>query len=59
VALSIVEEEYITSNVSSHEAVWLQILFVGLFDLELEPNLIYCDNQSCVKPSENPIFHEN
>jgi hypothetical protein len=28
------------------------------FDLELEPTLIYCDNQSCVKLSNNPIFHD-
>jgi hypothetical protein len=58
VALSTTEEEYIATNVASREAVWLQKLLVGLFDLELEPTLIYCDNQSCVKLSENPVFHD-
>jgi hypothetical protein len=40
------------------KAVWLRKLLAGLFDLELEPTLIYCDNQSCVKLSENPDFHD-
>jgi hypothetical protein len=48
VALSIVEVEYIAISVASREAVWFRKLLVGLFDLELEPTLIYCDNQSCV-----------
>ena len=30
----------------------------GLFDLEMETNLILCDNQSCIKMIENPIFHD-
>jgi hypothetical protein len=42
----------------NREAVWLQKLLVGLFDLELEPTLIHCDNQSCVNILENPIFHD-
>jgi hypothetical protein len=49
VALSTTEAEYIATNVASREAVWLLKLFAGLFDLELEPTLIYCDNQICVK----------
>ena len=58
VALSTVEAEYIAANVTSHEAVWLRKLLAGLFDQELETTLIHCDNQSCVKLSENPIFHD-
>jgi hypothetical protein len=42
----------------SREVVWLRKLLAGLFDLELEPTLIYCDNQSCVKLSKNPVFHD-
>jgi hypothetical protein len=52
VALSTTEAEYIAASVASREAVWLQKLLAGLFDLELEPTLIYCDNQSCVKHIE-------
>ena len=30
----------------------------NLFDLQLDVTYIYCDNQSCVKLSENPMFHD-
>ena len=30
----------------------------GLFDLQGEATCIYCDNQSCIKLSENPVFHD-
>ena len=29
-----------------------------LFDLYLDGTCIYCDNQSCVKLLENPMFHD-
>ena len=29
-----------------------------LFDLQLDATCIHCDNQSCVKLSENPVFHD-
>jgi hypothetical protein len=51
VALSTSKVEYIAANFASREAMWLRKLLAGLFDLELEPTLIYCDNQSCVKLS--------
>ena len=38
--------------------MWLQNLLVGLFDLELEVTCIFHDNQSCIKLSENPMFHD-
>jgi hypothetical protein len=38
--------------------VWLQKLLAGLFDLELEATCIWCDNQSCVKLSENLSVHD-
>ena len=31
---------------------------VDLFDMELSPTVIQCDNQSCIKLSENSIFHD-
>jgi hypothetical protein len=46
------------ANLASCEAIWLRKLFMGLFDQELETTLIYCDNQSCIKLSENPVFHD-
>jgi hypothetical protein len=56
--LSTTRVEYITTSVASHEAVWIRKLLAGIFDLELEPTLILCDNQSCLKLSENPVFHD-
>jgi hypothetical protein len=44
--------------VASCEAMWLRKLLVGIFDLELEPTLIHCDNQSCVKLTKNLVFHD-
>jgi hypothetical protein len=58
VALSTIEAEYIAASVASREAVRFQKLLVGLFDLELEPTLIHYDNQSCIKLSENHVFHD-
>jgi hypothetical protein len=40
------------------EAIWLRKLLVGLFGQELFPTVIHCDNQSCIKLSENPVFHD-
>jgi hypothetical protein len=58
VALSTTEAEYIAACSASNEAVWLRKLLAGLFDLELEATCIWCDNQSCVKLTENPVFHD-
>jgi hypothetical protein len=57
VALSTSEAEYITTSMESHEAVWLWKLLVEIFDLELDPTLIHWDSQSCVKITENLVFH--
>jgi hypothetical protein len=40
------------------EAVWLRKLVSGLSDQVLNSTMIYCDDQSCVKLSENPMFHD-
>ena len=56
--LSIAEAEYVASCSASCEAVWLWKLLSDLFDLHLDATCIHCDNQSCVKLSENPMFHD-
>ena len=43
---------------ASCEALWLRKLMVDLFDMEMSPTVIQCDNQSCIKLSENPVFHD-
>jgi hypothetical protein len=42
----------------SYEAIWLHKILAGLFGQELEPTMIHCDNQSCIKFSETPVFHD-
>jgi hypothetical protein len=58
VALSTAEAEYIALSVAVREAVWLRKLLTDLFDHEMDSTIIHCDNQSCVKLSENPVFHD-
>ena len=57
-ALSTTEVEYVTACSASCEAVWIRKLLSNLFDLHLDATCIYFDNQSCVKLSENPVFHD-
>ena len=40
------------------EAIWMWKILVGLFGQIMDPIVIYCDNQSCIKLSKNPIFHD-
>jgi hypothetical protein len=58
VALSTAEAEYIALSVAVREAVWLRKLLTDLFDCEMDPTIVHCDNQSYVKLSENPVFHD-
>jgi hypothetical protein len=58
VALSTAEAEYIALCVAVREAVWLHKLLADLFGHEMDSTVIHCDNQSCVKLSENPVFHD-
>ena len=43
---------------ASKEAIWLHKLLAGLFGDVLETTIIHCNNQSCVKLSENPVLHD-
>ena len=43
---------------ASRETVWLRKLLVGLFGQAMNPMIIHCDNQSSIKLSVNPIFHD-
>jgi hypothetical protein len=58
VALRTAEAEYIAACDACMKAVWLCKLVSGLFDQVLDSTVIYCDNQSCVKLSENPMLHD-
>eukprot|EP00253_Pinus_taeda_P030903 PITA_30903 len=58
VALNSTEAEYMAASQATCEAIWMQKILVGLFDQRIDPTMIYCDNQSCIKLSENPVFHD-
>jgi hypothetical protein len=58
IALSTAEAEYIVACDACTEAIWLCKLICRLFDQVLDSTVIYCDNQRCVKLSENPVFHD-
>eukprot|EP00253_Pinus_taeda_P003302 PITA_03302 len=58
VALSSSEAEYMAASTASCEAIWLRKLLVNLFRRNMEATRIMCDNQSCIKLSENPMFHD-
>eukprot|EP00253_Pinus_taeda_P024874 PITA_24874 len=57
-ALSSAEIEYMAASPASCEAIWLRKMLFGLFGQPLRPSVIYCDNQSCIKLTENPVFHD-
>jgi hypothetical protein len=56
--LSSAKAENMAASQASCEAIWLRKLLVGLFGHELRPTVIHCDNQSCIKLSDNPVFHD-
>jgi hypothetical protein len=57
-ALITAEAEYIALSVAVCKAVWLRMLLAYLFGHVLDSTVIHCDNQRCVKLSENPMFHD-
>ena len=58
VALSTAEAEYIAASMACCEAVWLQKLFSEMFGHVLDTTVILCDNQSGIRMTENPVFHD-
>ena len=58
VSLRTAEVEYIEPCSTSCETTWLQNLMSGLFDMELDTAVIVSDNHSCIKMTENPVFHD-
>ena len=46
------------SSQATCEAIQMWKILVGLFGQVMDPIVIYCNNQSCIKLSENPVFHD-
>jgi hypothetical protein len=57
-AVSSAEAEYMAMSQVACEAIWMRNILVGLFGSHLDPTMIHCDNQSCIKLSINPTFHD-
>ena len=58
VAQSTAEAEYIVDSTTGRETVWLRKLLSDLLRSELKSIVIHCDKQSCIKLTENPVFHD-
>eukprot|EP00253_Pinus_taeda_P020266 PITA_20266 len=58
VALNSTEAEYMDASQATYEAIWMQKILVDLFDRRMDPTVIYCNNQSCIKLFENPVFQD-
>ena len=58
IAQSTSEAQYIATSDACKEAVWLRKLISDLFSGKLHSTIIHCDNQSCIKLLENPVFHD-
>ena len=52
------ESEYRALAQCTCEAVWIRRLLDELKVLDNNPTHLYCDNQSSIKLSHNPVFHE-
>lgn len=57
-SLSTIEVKYIATCMEVYEEVWLRKLVLGLFGQRLEPTIIHCDNQSCMKLLVNQVHHD-
>eukprot|EP00253_Pinus_taeda_P004400 PITA_04400 len=57
VALRSTKAEYMVVRTTLCEAIWLRKLLVNLFNRRIDATRIMCDNQSCIKLFENPVFH--
>ena len=57
-ALNSAEAEYMVAILAACKAIRMRKILVGFFGSHLEPIVIYYDNQSCIKLSANPVFHD-
>ena len=58
VALSTTEAVYIAASMACCEALWLRKLFSELFEHMLDTTVIFCNNQSGIHLSKNPLFDD-
>jgi hypothetical protein len=58
VALSTAGAQYIAACEACIEVIWLRKIISDLFDQVLDLTIIHCEDQSCIRLSEHPVFHE-
>jgi hypothetical protein len=58
ISLSTAEVKYIIACSAICEAIWIQKLLTCLFDPDMKATMILCDNKSCIKMTENLVFHD-
>jgi len=46
------------ASMAAYEGMWPRKLLAGLFECGLEATVVHCDNQSGIRLSENPVFHD-
>lgn len=56
-AQSTAEPEYISAAAAVNQAIWLRKVMLDLRQIQEEPTVIFCDNQSAVAMAKNPILH--
>ncbi|CAL1372341.1 unnamed protein product [Linum trigynum] len=57
VAQSTAEAEYIAGSEAANHAVWLRKIMADLGFEQTKPTVIWCDNQSDVAITKNPVFY--
>jgi transposase InsO family protein len=57
VALSSAEAEYVAEAHAAKEAIWLRQLLDSLGFPQVNPTVIWADNQAAIKLTQNSIFH--
>ena len=57
VTLSTTEAEYVAATEAVKEAIWL-IGLVGELGMQVKESTIYCDSQSAIHLTRNPMYHE-
>lgn len=58
VTLSFAEAEYVAATGASCQAVWMRRMLKDLRQEQKEATRIYCDNNSAIALSKNPVFHK-
>ena len=57
VALSTPEAKYMAAREAVKEAIWLKGL-VGDLGLQQDDSIVFCDNQSAIHLTKNPMYHD-